>query len=490
MSNLIINPDNETYIRIECDEAVARDLHDYFTITIPNPQFLRRGWNGKLRLLDMRKMRIYKGLIPYIQDWAKKQKLEVTYSDPTIIKENDITLAEVSQFASQLQISNRGKQINPYEHQIVAVTYALRKKRLTLVSPTASGKSLVMYLLIRSLVKKKILIIVPTTNLVEQLFSDFEDYSSINGWNVLKHVHRIYYGYEKITNKPIIISTWQSLQSLDKSYFEQFDGIFGDEAHGCSANSLKTIIGHCINAKYRIGLTGTIQDTKCHVLVIEGLFGQLYRPTTTSKLIKEKKLSYFKIKCIILTHEKQRIMTYHEELEYLVSNPKRNQFICNLALSLKNNTLILYQYVHKHGLILKSMLEQNSNDKKIYFISGNVDTEIREEIRKIAEKEDNAIIIASYQTFSFGANMNNLHNIIFASPSKSRIRVMQSIGRELRLNHNKSVCFLFDIADDLSYDTKVNHTYTHFNIRTSLYEEEKFPYETYNITLGTIRKEK
>lgn len=481
---IIINPDNETYVKIDCDEATARDLHDYFTITIPNPQFMRKQWNGKLRLLDLRKMRIYRGLIPYISDWAAKHKIQVTYSDPKLVHQHDISLFEVTNFANNLKIHNNGKIIEPYEHQIAAVTHALRKKRLTLISPTASGKSLIIYMLVRSLISKKILIIVPTTNLVEQLYSDFEDYSVINGFNVLKNVHRIYYGYEKITNKPIIISTWQSLQTLDKEYFEQFEVIIGDEAHGCSANSLKTIIGNCINAKYRIGLTGTIQDTKCHVLVIEGLFGQLYRPTTTAKLIKEKKLSYFEIKCIILKHSKQHIMDYHEELEYLVTSVKRNHFIRNLALSLENNTLILYQYVHKHGLVLKKMLEEATKDKKIYFIAGMVDTEIREEIRKIAEKENNAIIIASYQTFSFGANLKNLHNIIFASPSKSRIRVMQSIGRELRLNHNKSIAFLFDISDDLSYDTKVNYTLEHGNVRLSLYQEEKFPYKLYHVNLG------
>lgn len=485
MTEIIINPHNETYIRIDCDPGIARDLHDYFTINIPNPQFLRKKWNGKIRLLDFRRMQLYRGLIPYVEEWARKHNLSVTFSDKSLDNENDVPILYVEEFAKALKLQSSGQQIMPYEHQISAVTYAIRKKRLTLVSPTASGKSLIIYMLVRFLLNRKILIIVPTTNLVEQLYSDFEDYSTINGWKTYNYVHRIYQGHDKQTELPVIISTWQSLQNLPPEYFEKFDCIIGDEAHGCSANSLKSIIGACVNAKYRIGLTGTIQNTKCHVLVIEGLFGQIYRPTTTAKLIKEKKLSQFEIKCVILNHTKQRIMNYHEELEYLISNVKRNNYIKNLAMTLDNNTLILYQFVEKHGKILKDILEKGNtnNKKKIYFISGKVEAEVREQIRKIAEKENNAIIVASYQTFSFGANLKNLHNIIFASPTKGRIRVMQSIGRELRLNHNKDIAYLFDIADNLCYSSKDNYTYTHLLERLKLYHEEKFPFKIYDVNL-------
>lgn len=485
MSEIIINPYNETYVRIECDPSIAMDLHDYFTITIPNPQFMRKKWNGKLRLLDKRRMQIYKGLIPYIEDWAKDHDCFVTFSDPSLNHQNEISLFETEQFAKSLNIYNNGKSINPYDHQIAAVTHALRKKRITLVSPTASGKSLVIYMLIRSLASKKILIIVPTTNLVEQLYSDFEDYSTENKWKVYQHVHRIYAGHEKYTNLRVIISTWQSLQTLPKEYFESFDVVIGDEAHGSSASSLKEIIGSCINAKYKIGLTGTIQNTKCHFLVIEGLFGTIYKPTTTAKLIKERKLAQFQIKCIVLKHKQPVRFDYQEELAYLISNQKRNNFIRNLAMSLENNTLILYQFVTKHGEILRDMLLEVCGKKKnIYFISGKIEAEVREEIRKITEKENNAIIVASFRTFSMGANMKNLHNIIFASPSKARITIMQSIGRELRLHSSKECAYLFDVSDDLSYTVKDNYTFNHFLERLKLYHEEKFPFKIYNVELN------
>ena len=171
-------------------------------------------------------------------------------------------------------------------------------------------------------------------------------------------------------------------------------------------------------------------------------------------------------------------------MDYIVSCEQRNKFIRNLILSLKGNTLLLFQYIEKHGRILyNDMQKEIQEGRPVYFVHGGVEGEDRENIRRLVEMDQNAVIIASYGTFSTCINIRNLHNIIFASPSKSRIRNLQSIGRGLRLGENKEECTLFDIADDMSMNSKKNHTLMHFIERMKIYNEEKFENKIYTVKL-------
>jgi superfamily II DNA or RNA helicase len=176
-------------------------------------------------------------------------------------------------------------------------------------------------------------------------------------------------------------------------------------------------------------------------------------------------------------------MTYQEEIDWIVTNDLRNKFICDLANSLKGNSLILFQFVDKHGKKLKEILDNMNTGRKIFFIHGGTDVEDREEVRKIAETEENAIIIASYGTFSTGVSINRLHNIIFSSPSKSRIRVLQSIGRQLRKSEFKEKAKLYDLADDLCWKSYKNHTFKHHEERLKIYESENFEHKKIKLTV-------
>jgi superfamily II DNA or RNA helicase len=301
-------------------------------------------------------------------------------------------------------------------------------------------------------------------------------------------VHRIYQGKDKVSDKPLIISTWQSLYTLPTSYFEQFDYVIGDEAHLFKAQSLTTILTSATKTKYRIGLTGTLDGTKTHKLVLEGLFGAVEKVITTKELIDNKQLSDFQIKCLVLRHsdeivERMKSATYQEEIDYLISNENRNRFIRNLAIGLGTNTLILYQMVEKHGQILYNDILQKANGRKVFFIHGGVETQEREDVRRIMETENDAIVVASFGTFSTGINIRNLHNIIFASPSKSRVRNLQSIGRGLRQSEGKEMATLYDIADDMRHKKHMNFTLQHFVERVKIYYEEKFSFKIYNIGL-------
>lgn len=497
-TKLTVIKQNEAYVKIVCDKSTAQELSDYFTFFVPGfqftPAYRNKIWDGKIRLFDLRTYQLYHGLLSYIELFCNEREYTLEYGDPRPDLTDDYPEHHADKFIKELNVQSRGNNIEVRDYQKSAFMSAIRNRRNLFISPTASGKSLIIYLIIRQLLDynkcKKGLIIVPTTSLVEQLYSDFVDYSTSNNFDTANNIHRVYQGRDKQSDLPVIISTWQSIYNLPKEYFEQFDFVIGDEAHLFKAQSLAKIMSQCINASYRIGLTGTLDGTKTHKLVLEGLFGQVNKVTTTKQLMDNKQLAEFSIKCLILKHDEEicKIMkgkTYQEEIEYLILNESRNKFIKNLAVSLKGNSLILYQFVDKHGKILYDIISNTKNigERKVFFVYGKTDAETREEVRKITEQENDAIIIASYGTFSTGINIRNLHNVIFASPSKSRIRNLQSIGRGLRLGDNKTKAVLYDIADDLRHGKYMNFTLKHFVERTEIYNEEKFAYKLYKIGL-------
>ena len=484
MSDLILHKKNEAYIQFECDRGIAQELSDYFTFYVPGhqftPAFKSRVWDGKIRLADLRSFTIYHGLVPYIEIFCKERDYTLEIDSDVSVTQN-FSLIEAKEFVETLKTPHEIR-----DYQLKSFVQAIRNKRMLLLSPTASGKSFILYCIIRYLQieNKRGLLIVPTTSLVEQMYKDFEDY----GYDSEQYCHRQYSGKEKHTNKFLTITTWQSIYKNPGEYFEQFDFVLGDEAHQFKAKSLTTILSGCINAKYRIGTTGTLDGTQTHKLVLEGLFGPVYKATSTADLIDKGQLASFKIKCLILKHPESvckmaRSWDYNQELEYIVMNTARNNFIRNLALSLNGNTLILFQFVEKHGKSLYANIKEHAKNRHVFFVFGGTDVEIRESVRAITEKERDAIIVASYGTFSTGVNIRNLHNIIFASPSKSRIRNLQSIGRGLRIGDNKDEAVLFDISDDFRIGKYTNYTLKHFVDRVRIYDDEKFKYKFYNIEL-------
>ena len=435
-------------------------------------------------MYNVKTKQIYAGLISYVKKFCKDH--DYTYeciNEEEVIKEP----IDTRNLASALSLS-----MKPRDYQYLASSVGLTRKRAVLVSPTASGKSLIIYMMIRHCLnsgKKRGLLIVPTINLVAQMHSDFKNYSSVNGWDVDKYCQKIYGGESKVPETDLIISTWQSLYELPKKYFSQFDFIIGDEAHTFKAKSLTSIMTKLINCDVRIGTTGTLDDSKVNKLVLEGLFGPTFKVISTKELIERKQLANFSIKCIVLKYSEATCkavkgFTYQDEMNFLTQHEGRNRFITDLALNLKGNTLILFTYVEKHGKLLYEWITEKANGRKVFFIHGGVEAEEREEVRHITEKENDAIIIGSYGCMSTGVNIRNLHNIVFSSPTKSKIRTLQSIGRVLRLGENKDAATLYDIADDLRYGPYVNFTLKHYEERVKIYSEEKFPFVTNKITIS------
>jgi len=490
MDTLIIEKKNDVYLTVDCDPNIQREISEFFTFYVPGykfmPAFRNRMWDGKIRLFSQKTKEIYFGLYPYIKAFCEERGYHIVAGKNVDI-ENKVDKEIVKKFSNGL-----GQKFEARDYQIDAIYHSLKFNRTLLLSPTASGKSFVIYALIRyysHLIKdrknNRCLLIVPTTSLVEQMYSDFKSY----GWDVKKYCHRLYSGYSNETDKKVLISTWQSLYKLPKKYFEQFGAVFGDEAHLFKSKSLTEIMTKLEDCKYRIGLTGTLDGTQTHKLVLEGLFGAVNKVTSTKKLMDKKQLSNLTIRCLILKHteENSKMVSkgkYQDEVDYLVSSESRNNFLRNLAIKMKGNTLVLFQLVEKHGKKLYEIIKEKADDnRKVFYIFGGVEADEREAIRGITEKEKDAIIVASYGTFSTGVNIRNLHNIIFASSSKSRIRNLQSIGRGLRLGDNKTSATLYDIADDLTYKSKENFTLKHFQERVSVYTQEEFDYEIHNVSL-------
>ena len=370
----------------------------------------------------------------------------------------------------------------PRDYQQDAVYRALRYNRGLMISPTASGKSLMIYSVVRYYAEKgmSILIVVPTTSLVEQMYKDFQDY----GWNAEDYCHKIYSGREKTNEMPITITTWQSIYKLEKSWYSDFDVVVGDEAHLFKSKSLIDIMTKLLDCKYRFGFTGTLDGTQTHKWILEGLFGPSYNVTKTKELIEKGHVSKLDIKILLLKHSSQKFSTYEEEIQYLIGHQKRNNFIKNLSLDLKGNTLILYSRVAAHGQVIYDIINNSITDgRKLFFVHGGVGADEREQVREITERENNAIIVASYGTFSTGINIKNLHNVIFASPSKSRIRNLQSIGRVLRKGNQKEKAVLYDISDDISTKSVKNYTLNHLMERIKIYNEESFNYEIVTVNM-------
>ncbi len=485
MSHLVISKKSEVHLHVEAEIHVYYELADQFTFEVPgakfSPAYRNKYWDGKIRLFNIQNGQIYVGLLDKIIQFCKDHKYTYEFTESKFYG----LPFEVNEGISKEGVKDYMNAISrhkPRDYQVEGVYDALRHNRKLLISPTASGKSLMIYSIVRYFVEKRknTLIVVPTTSLVEQMYKDFADY----GWDVGSYCHKIYAGKERETDSQVIITTWQSIYKLPRKYFKRFNAVIGDEAHQFKSKSLISIMTKLDDAKFRFGFTGTLDGTQTHKWVLEGLFGPSYKIIKTDELMKKGHLAKLDINVLLLKHPPNKFENFEDEVQYIITHDRRNNFIKNLALDLKGNTLILFARVEGHGEPLYELINKSKVDNRhVFFVHGGVDTEDREKVREITEKENNAIIVASYGTFSTGINIKNLHNVIFASPSKSRIRNLQSIGRVLRKGNQKTRATLYDIADDISYKSRRNYTLNHLIERIKVYNEENFDYDIVNIPL-------
>lgn len=476
MFDLYLEKHSEIYIRVQCNFNIAYELNDFFSFYAKNYKFMPKYkagiWDGRIKLFNIKTGLIYVGLLEKLIYFAQSRDYKFD-ADPDLFISNEKKHFDVMKYNPPFQ---------PYDYQQDAINIILNKKRRLVLSPTSSGKSFIIYGAIRHLLDqgKRVLLVVPTTSLVEQMVKDFSSYN----WREAESMcHKIYSGKEKTNEDSVVVTTWQSVYKLGKDWFNPFDAIFVDEAHLAQAESIKSIMEKAENATYRVGLTGTIDDTQAHKLILQGLFGKVYSTIKTSELMERGLVASLKIEAIVMNHsdEDKKIVSklpYQGELDTIISNPRRNNFIVNLGMNVKGNTLVLFNYVSKHGSVLYKMFQDlnKDNKKQIFFVHGDTSTETREKVREISETYNNVVIVASYGTFSTGINIKNLDNVIFAHPYKSKIKNLQSIGRVLRKAQDDAKATLYDIADDYCWKSKSNTTYNHLKERLSIYEKEQFDY--------------
>ncbi len=478
---------NATQIRVRADPHIIMELSDKFTFYVEgykwHPKVRAGWWDGRLSLLNKLTGICNSGLAQRIKKYCDSQDYTFDFCDE--LAYSDISEHELRTFIATLNIPSK---FEVREYQFKSILKCLRSNRRTLVSPTSSGKSLMIYIMLmwylRQGIVDKGLIIVPTISLVNQMNGDFIDY----GYTGVTHLSTD--GLNKSNDIPaeLVITTWQSLETgktkRQKDWYEQFGVVVGDECHNFKAVSLVSIMSKMESCKYRFGTTGTLPPDTLNTFNIEGLFGPQYKAVTTVQLMDQGYVSKLKIKCIVLKYPEEvrkaiRGKTYQEEIDFIANHEGRLKFIKNLTLSLKGNKLVFFKVID-HGKRLYDALTAD-NPHNVFYVDGGVSGDRREEIRKAVEEEHNCTLLGSLGTMSTGVNLKRLHHMIAASPSKSKIKVLQSIGRMLRQHETKDEAVLYDIIDDLSVGKRQNYTLTHFIERTKIYDAEGFDYSIYRV---------
>ena len=487
---------NEVHVRVICERGLLMELCDHFTYKAENyqfnPKFKNKMWDGNICLINRLTGVVYAGLAHRIKKFCDARGYTFSFDDQ--LAYDNVSESELKGFITSLNLPSDKEE---REYQFDSILKCLRSRRRTLLSPTSSGKSLIIYILARWYAGKT-LIIVPTTGLVAQMESDFREYGYTGT------ITSSLGGLDKSSNIPadIVISTWQSLDNgktkVDKGWYDQFDVVVGDEAHGAKATTLIKILSSMEHVRYRFGTTGTLDDKKLNTLTIEGLFGPQYQSITTRELIDQGYAADLTVKCIVLRYPEEvckslqripyinangnkafRTATYQEEVDFLVNYEPRNKFIVNLVKSLKQNKLVFFRR-KEHGQKIFDLIKDEYN---AFYIDGDVKTAVREQIRKAIEEEENASLVGSLGTTSTGVSINRLKHMVAAHPSKSKIKILQSIGRMLRKHKEKveSGAILYDIVDDLSIKSYRNFTLNHFEERVKIYDLEQFEYKIYTV---------
>lgn len=489
---------NESFIKVFSDFSIENEIRDHFTFKAPgyqfHPKFKARMWDGNVSLYNTKTKLLPIGIFYRLEEFCKENGLKIVFKEcdrfSTVSVTNTISLEEIQAFVNDLNVWSKNGPISARDYQLDAVHRSIQNRRLTLISPTSSGKSLIIYCIIRWILEDdpdaRILLLVPNVTLVNQMIGDFKEYSSHNGWDTEKNCQRLYSGQNRELSKRVLITTWQSFtkiasdRTVGPKILSLYRAVIADEAHGAKGKEMTSILEKCTHAAYRIGTTGTLDtsaNAKINALQIEGSLGPIHRVITTKELIDTNQVSGLKIKALVLKYDTDvckmiKSADYVQEVSWLVQNEQRNRFLMKVALSTDGTTLLLVKHRESHAKILYDELSKVSG-RPVYYVSGSVNADERERIRQVANKED-CIIVATFATMSTGVNVPNIRHVIFGCPSKSSITVLQSIGRGLRLHSDKTHMVLWDIIDDIRYKKSDNYSYLHGIERLSIYRKEKF----------------
>lgn len=499
MTKIYVNKLSETYIYVESSEEVESNITDHFSFLVDGyrfmPAFKNGKWDGYIRLYNPNIKKLYTGLLSSLIEFAEIYNHEIIF-DESISIEQEYSDEYITDWLDNQVLHAHGEEITIRDYQFDIVFQFLKNKRLVIRAATGSGKSLIIYLICKFFVEhnKKILIQTDSTNLVEQLYTDFIDYSVLNKFDVENNTQKITASYSKELNKSIVISTWQSQYSSLKKNTNHinsyFDVIINDETHKADAKSITAIFESCHDISWRIGLTGSLKKTKLNKLALEGLIGKIYKSITTRELIDRGESCDLNINILMLDYDdhtkkviKKEKFDYIKLTEFIKLCQERNRLMINLAAKKSGNSIILFNH-EEHGFALVDICKELYPEIPVFFINKSVKGKIREEIRKQIEQLEKCIVIGSYGTVATGWSVKRLHNLIFGFPYKSVTRILQSLGRMLRTHDTKKIANVYDISDILS-----NNKTAIFNKQTQerakIYIEEKLRFKTFKIEIKT-----
>jgi superfamily II DNA or RNA helicase len=460
-----------------------------------HPLVKKRVWDGNISFIKRNK--IPSGLWKEVVDICKEYDFKLSMNGITDLFNTDITESE---FLDWVNDFFKDSEIKPRDYQIDAAFKILKYRRCLAELATSAGKTLISFMIVAYMMerlnKKKILFIVPNVSLVLQATGDFEEY---NKSRIQLKIQQIYSGVKIRPSSNIVIGTYQSLVKKDEEYFNQFDVVMVDETHKAKANSIQKIMDKCWHCDYRFGLSGTIPK--------RGTVNRLSLMSAMGPLVTQVKANYLQdegyiAKCKVLQiHMDYATVAQKESFAFLSKNPidrqrlfsleqnfineneKRLDFVCQVVKKSTSNSLVLFHKI-AYGEKLYQKL-RSITDKKVYYVDGSINADLREEFKRRMEKNDDVIIVASYGTFSTGISIKNIHNIFFTESFKSEVIIRQSIGRGLRQHHSKDIVKIYDFIDDFRYKDDeldwMNYIYRHGQERRKIYKEEKFPFELQNI---------
>lgn len=492
MNEVIVTKINSSYVRVEADEDTLHDINNYFAVYADgymfNPRYKARVWDGKIRFFSINTGLLPAGLVPTLEKFCIANKLDFK-NDLSSDYETEYNEAEFQEICEEA-LKASGMKMRDYQE--AACKLALQKKIGILQCCTSSGKSMIIYNMIRNMLTykriKKILLIVPNVSLVEQMHSDFKEY----GWtDEDKTVELLYAAKDPTFKTPVLISTWQSLQKLTPDFFEDVDAVIVDECHNSKAQVINSILKQCINSEYRIGTTGTLPTGAADLLTITGVLGNVLYTITSKELIDRGILTNMIVAGIVVKYPidfilKNKGRNYQEEVKLVENYENRTKALEMIFRHTpdEHNVLLLCNHLD-HVKKTAYWLKVNYPNRNVKVISGSVSAAEREDIRKKLESEDGTVIVATYGTCSTGINMPKLHEVILYANSKSKIKVLQSLGRGLRKHNSKKRVILYDIVDDMSYclRTRVirNYLYQHWKEREKYYKEQEFSVKTMEI---------
>lgn len=499
MADIQIVKVNEVRMRCIADLSIREELNDYFKFEDPNfvPNPFSK-WDGVVRLFTKSSGLIDIGLLFEVFKFCKHNKYSIEL-DPALKYIQDIPDDEIHEFINSLEPKIRTEDheyidAETRDYQFDTIAKAMRQTRCVCELATSAGKSFVLYVMARYYRQRRealesnlrTLIVVPSIHLVTQLYDNFEEYSHGSAWKPVVNTQLIFDGATKEISKPIVISTWQGIQDQPKEWFHQFGDIVVDEVHTSKSDKLSYILNNCIYADQRLGVTGTLANTRVAGLQVVSHFGAYHKIITARDLIDLGYATDIKVRMVQLKHTAADAVgldgDYAKEIDYLISHQSRNEVIAKLALNLKGNVAIMFARIDAHMMVVYEML--SAVKPNVFVINGEVKIEDRRRIQKAMEEGEDITLLASYGTMQQGVSIKKLHHLVLAHPSKSFIRVIQTLGRLMRQHSSKDVAWIWDLVDNASYNASTNHALRHSHERYKFYLTERHPVEFMKVALG------